>query len=32
MQDSHFCDGSVRPNDPATPGLLLPAVKPTGGN
>jgi hypothetical protein len=32
MQDIHFCDGSVRPSDPATPGLLLPAVKPAGGN
>ena len=26
MQDIHFCDGSVRPTDPAA-GMLLPAVQ-----
>ena len=26
MQDIHFCDGSVRPSDPAA-GMLLPAVQ-----
>ena len=29
MQDIHFCDGSVRPSDPAA-GMLLPAVQKAG--